>query len=246
MALTELLLIRHGESVGNVAREAAEAAGAEQLSLDQRDPDVVLSERGEQQARAAGRRLGELATDGLALQVWSSPYVRAACTASIAMAESGLDAAIHLDERLRDRELGQLDGLTRRGVKNRFAGEDERRRRLGKVYYRPPCGESWADVALRLRSFLGEIDAAGRPGRVVIMTHDAVIMLIRYVLEQLTERQLLDLAAEVTVGNASISRVARTAAGGPWHVEEFGTVEHLERFGVEATEHGAERDAHPH
>ncbi len=65
------------------------------------------------------------------------------------------------DERLRDRELGILDRLTRLGVKTRYPDEAERRLWLGKLYYRPPGGESWADVALRLRSILDELNTLG-------------------------------------------------------------------------------------
>lgn len=45
-----LVLVRHGESVGNVADARARSAGAGRLDLDTRDPDTPLSERGERQA----------------------------------------------------------------------------------------------------------------------------------------------------------------------------------------------------
>jgi len=45
----ELLLVRHGESDGNVARERAMAAGAEVIDVDRCDADVPLSEIGAQQ-----------------------------------------------------------------------------------------------------------------------------------------------------------------------------------------------------
>ena len=52
MALQELLLVRHGESVGNVAATAAELAGAEAIALGIRDADVPLSDTGVEQAQA--------------------------------------------------------------------------------------------------------------------------------------------------------------------------------------------------
>ena len=73
-----------------------------------------------------------------------------------------------LDERLRDRELGILDRLTSAGVEARFLEEGERRRWLGKFYYRPPGGESWADVVLRLRSLLADLDRE-HPGQEVLL-----------------------------------------------------------------------------
>ena len=57
MTPTCLIAVRHGESTGNVAREAAEAERADVISIDQRDADVPLSARGEEQAAAVGRLL---------------------------------------------------------------------------------------------------------------------------------------------------------------------------------------------
>ena len=70
---TELILVRHGESVGNVARDAAESSGADVIDIDLRDADVPLGDRGREQAEAAGRDLAEHRPD----VVWSSPYLRA-------------------------------------------------------------------------------------------------------------------------------------------------------------------------
>jgi broad specificity phosphatase PhoE len=100
---------------------------------------------------------------------------------------------VRLDERLRDRELGVLDLLTWKGVVNRFPGEAERRRWLGKFYHRPPGGESWADVVLRVRSFLRDLEAVPDGTRAVIFCHDALVLCFRYVCEGLDEGQILDI-----------------------------------------------------
>ena len=63
------------------------------------------------------------------------------------------------DERLRERDLGAFDRLTGSGIKEAFPEEAERRGAMGKLYYRPPGGESWTDVALRIRSVLSDIRA---------------------------------------------------------------------------------------
>lgn len=68
-------------------------------------------------------------------------------------------------------------------MQRRFPEEDARRHLLGKMYYRPPGGESWADVAQRLRSVLGDLVRAEDGRRVLVVTHDATVMLLRYVLE---------------------------------------------------------------
>jgi broad specificity phosphatase PhoE len=244
MSLTELILVRHGESAGNVAREHAEANGDEVIPIEWRDADTPLSQHGHAQAEALGAWLAERST-GVG-EVWSSPYVRARDTAQIALDTAGAPHHIKLDERLRDRELGVLDRLTSVGIRQRYQSEAERRRTLGKLYYRPPGGESWADVALRLRSFLQDLE--GRPGRTgsaLIASHDAVILLFRYVLEGLDERTLLELAATSSVGNASVTRLTRPTVDSAWQLADFGALDHLRQHGVEPTHHGAQVDVPP-
>jgi broad specificity phosphatase PhoE len=237
VTLTELIFVRHGESEGNVAREVAVAERAEVITVDRRDPDVPLSGRGRQQADALGRWLAEQRLD--VLTVWSSPYTRARQTAERAVNGAGLDRPIRVDERLRDRELGVLDLLTTEGVEARYPEEAVRRRWLGKLYYRPPGGESWADVALRLRSVVAELvaDADRREGdgAALVFCHDAVVLLMRYVLEGLGEDELLDIARRRTVGNGSITRLARTGDG--WVATAFDDQGHLVESGAPRTRH---------
>ena len=242
----ELLLVRHGESAGNVAREIAHQRRAEVIDIEWRDADAPLSARGREQAAALGDWLAALPEERRPVAVWSSPYVRARDTAELSLAGSGIALPMRLDERLRDRELGVLDRLTGFGIRARLPEEAARRRHLGKLYYRPPGGESWADIALRLRSFLRDLSGEPLDGPVLITTHDAVIILFRYVLEQLDERRLLELAAGESVGNASVTRLVRDAPRGPWRAVEFGAVDHLTDQGVAATSHATETDARPH
>lgn len=238
VATRELILVRHAESSGNVARQRAEASGAEVIGLEVRDPDVPLSDLGRRQAAALGRYLAGLAPDRAPQAVWCSPYLRARQTADIATA--ALDLPIRHDERLRDRELGILDMLTGRGVAARFPAEAQRRRWLGKFAYRPPGGESWADVALRLRGVLGDIERAPTE-RLLIVAHDAVVLLVRYICELLDEAQLLTIAASTTIGNAAVTRLVRADAGA-WTLAEFNAVTHLEDEPVQ-TEPPTHRDA---
>ena len=241
----ELLLIRHGESEGNVAATDARMAGAEVIAVPARDADVNLSGTGQDQAKALGAALARIAEEFRPDAVVSSPYARAIQTAEIAVEAAGWPVKVQLDERLRDRELGILDRLTRLGVEKRYPEEAERREWLGKMYYRPPGGESWADVALRLRSVLDELNNLGSGHRVMLVCHDALIMLFRYVLEGMTEKELLDLAASTSVLNASITRFVRPAGEGPWTLESFNVADHLTEQGVAVTEHGGDSSVHP-
>lgn len=238
MTAAKILLIRHGESVANVAAAAAEAAGAETIAVPARDADVPLSDLGERQAAALRPRLdAELGADRGSALVWSSPYRRAVSTARLAVG----DDAFTIDERLRDRELGILDTLTARGVDVRLPAEAARRRWLGKFYYRPPGGEAWTDVALRLRSFVAELGRAdGRA--VVLFTHDAVVSLFLYVLLGWTEEELNAFLVNRVVGNASVTSLVPNGAG--WRVESFSDDAHLVAAGLPATVHpGASRVA---
>lgn len=241
----ELLLIRHGESEGNVAATEARLAGAEVIDVPARDADVNLSSTGQEQAKALGTALARIAEGLRPDAVVSSPYARAIQTAEIAVEAAGWPMKVLTDERLRDRELGILDRLTRLGVDTRFPEEAERRLWLGKLYYRPPGGESWADVALRLRSVLDELNSLRSGHRVMLVCHDAVILLIRYVLEGMSEREILDLAAETSVLNASITRYVRPGGEGPWTLESFNVADHLTEHGVIVTEHAGDASVHP-
>lgn len=239
MAARELWLVRHGESVGNVAATRAEIEGLEVIPLDARDADVPLSDTGREQAAALGEWLaGRRRTIDT---YWASPYLRARETLALALADSG-ETTVLVDERLRDRELGILDLLTRTGVARRHPDEMARRKHLGKFYHRPPGGESWADVALRLRSFLRE--ALEGPGESAMMVaHDAVVMLLLYVLLPFGEEELLAFAAEHTVLNASVTHLVRGDAG--WELVEFSDVAHLQREGADVTAHPGSPDVEP-
>ncbi|TVU59667.1 histidine phosphatase family protein [Paenarthrobacter nitroguajacolicus] len=241
----ELLLIRHGESEGNLAATEARLAGAEIIDVPARDPDVNLSGTGQEQAKALGTALARIAAESRPDAVVSSPYARAWQTAEIAVEAAGWPVKVLTDERLRDRELGILDRLTRLGVETRYPDEAERRLWLGKLYYRPPGGESWADVALRLRSILDELNTLGTGQRVMLVCHDAVILLVRYVLEGMSEEEILDLAATTSVLNASITRYVRPSGAGPWTLESFNVADHLTEQGVTVTEHAGDASVHP-
>jgi len=193
-----LTLVRHGESLGNVANERAYAEKAEHLDLAVNDPSVELSDLGVRQAEALGKRLGDLPAAEQPTVVVASTYVRAQQTADHLLATAGLEHLPRMsDERLRDREQGLLDRLTWYGVRRRYPEEAERRAYLGKYWYRPPGGESWADVALRIRHVLRDIRSDHADERVLIVSHDVPILMTRYVLESLTPQEAVALSGQV-------------------------------------------------
>ena len=230
-----LWVVRHGESAGNVARDAAEAAGAERLELTHRDVDVPLSELGERQAAALGRWTARQPADEQPTVIWTSPYVRARQTAEIAARTAGLDLPVVVDERLREREFGVLDGLTRRGITAQYPEESERRRQIGKFYHRPPGGESWVDVAQRLRAVLDEIRIDARGERVLLMAHQVVVLLVRYVVEGMDERTVLDIDADAEVANCAVTSYVLDTEAGRLRLERYNEVAPLEEQDEQVT-----------
>jgi probable phosphoglycerate mutase len=232
---TALWLVRHGESLGNLADAQAHASGSGRLELDVRDPDVPLSPTGESQAEALGAWLAGLPAGERPTTVLSSPFARAARTAERVVEASGLELRIRYDERLRERDFGAFDGMTREGIRAEYPDEARRRDLLGKFYYRPPGGESWADVALRVRSLLATEALRHEGERLLCVSHQAVIMVFRYVLEELTEQQLLEIDRQDQIANASLTRYEMDEDGG-LQLVRFNAVDHLEAEDADVTE----------
>jgi broad specificity phosphatase PhoE len=202
-----LWIVRHGQSAGNVARDAADAAGLGMIDLALRDVDVPLSALGEQQARALGRWFASLPEGERPEVVLSSPYVRARQTAQAICDAGGVASGTRpplLDERLREREFGILDRLTGAGIREKFPEQAEHRALLGKFYHRPPGGESWADVILRLRSALDTVSLHHADRRVLIVCHQVVVLCFRYILEEMDEGQILGIDREGDVLNCGV------------------------------------------
>jgi broad specificity phosphatase PhoE len=221
-----LVLIRHGESEGNVANAKARANGALRLDISVNDAGVPLSDLGRDQAQALGRWFGGWPRDERPTALVVSPYTRASQTAEIAMKEAGLAGLpTSIDERLRDREQGQLDRLTAAGVRASYPEEAQRRAYLGKFWYRPPGGESWADVATRVRAALLELRLTAADERILIVTHDVPLILFRYVIERLSTDEVVALAGQVA--NCSVTTFRAGTVG--LRLERFNDTTALDR-----------------
>ena len=88
-----LWIVRHGESAGNVARDAATAAGLPVIDIAERDVDVPLSAAGERQSEALGRWFAAMPEAARPNVVLTSPYLRARHTAAIIEAAGGIEPA---------------------------------------------------------------------------------------------------------------------------------------------------------
>ncbi|MED5618935.1 histidine phosphatase family protein [Ideonella sp. BN130291] len=204
----QLWVARHGQSAGNVARDAAEAAGLKVIDIAHRDMDVPLSPLGEQQAVALARWVAGLPAPQRPNVLMASPYLRAVGTMEAVLAHGALDRSdlsVVIDERLREKEFGLLDRLTREGIRDRYPDLAEQRSHVGKFYFRPPGGESWCDVILRLRSLLDTLTREYRGERVLIVAHQVIVNCLRYLLERLDERQILEIDRQADVPNCGVT-----------------------------------------
>jgi len=249
-------IVRHGESAGNVARHAAEAAKLPTVDLAMRDCDVPLSELGERQAVALGGWFARLPEDTRPTVILASPYLRAyetalrirdrlggrecrraICTPADQMGASGPE--VITDERLREREFGILDGLTKIGIALHQPQQAELRKLLGKFYHRPPGGESWCDIILRLRSVLDSMSIEFADQRILIVCHSVVVLCFRYLFERMTEGEILAIDRQGEVANCSVTAYAydppRAARGSAMALESFNFVAPLEEAGERVT-----------
>lgn len=201
----QIWLVRHGQSAGNVAREVAHAASHHEIDLATRDIDTPLSDLGVQQSEALARWFAALPDSERPTVMLHSPYVRAADTAHILLRGLGGLDVVQADERLREKEFGIIDRLTPLGIRHRYPDLHEQREHVGKFYFRPPGGESWCDVILRLRSLLDTIVREHRGERVLVVAHQVIVNCFRYLLERMTEAEILEFDRAGDVPNCSVT-----------------------------------------
>lgn len=237
-----LWVVRHGESAGNIARNAATAAGLAVIDIAERDVDVPLSSTGERQSTALGEWFARMPASSRPTAVLASPYLRARDSVAFLAAAGGIapSTLTTIDERLREKEFGALDRLTRLGIEEQFPEQAALRNRLGKFYYRPPGGESWCDVILRLRSLLDTISMHHtRPGsRVLIMAHQVIVLCLRYLLEDMNEEQILAIDRAGDVANCGVTAYTldpTAGDGGRLRLEAYNFVAPLEEAGAPVT-----------
>src|SRR4051794_21722843 len=171
-------------------------------------------------ARAAGPWLRSLPPEARPNVVLVSPYRRAIQTAALICEAAEIavrpdDGSYVIDERLREKEFGVLAGLAKAGIESLQPNEHALRMLFGKFYHRPSGGESWCDVIMRLRSLLGTVTREYAAGdRVLIVSHSVVVSCFRYLLERMTEEQVLKEDRDNEVKNCSVTGYRYDPAAG--------------------------------
>ena len=201
-----------------------------------------MSARGQQQSEALGQWLARLPAEQRPEILLCSPFRRALETAACIRRAQGLAAEAPpdvIDERLREREFGILDRLTTAGIVELFPAQAEARKRLGKFYHRPPGGESWCDVILRLRSAMDTLSLHYPGRRVLIVSHEVVVLCLRYLIEELDEARILEIDRQGDVANCAITeyeyRASGDAKGGSLVLTRYNETAHLQRADAPVT-----------
>ena len=187
----DLVLVRHGESEGNVAVKASKKMGDNRHYtpefLERHSSLWRLSDKGIRDATAAGVWLrSEMPRFD---RHYTSEYMRALETAALL----GLEGAEWYRELyLRERDRGWLDVVPYSVLKERFAEELERWDR-SSLFWAPPGGESMADVCMRVDRVLNTLHRECEGKRVVIVCHGEVIWAFRMRLERMPQERWLEL-----------------------------------------------------
>jgi probable phosphoglycerate mutase len=146
--MTDLLLLRHGQSAWNA------------LGRWQGQADPPLSELGEQQATHAALRLPDVDA------IVASDLRRAVRTAEIIAAPRGL--TVRTDPDLRERHAGAFQGLTKHEIEERWPG-------WLTSGHRPPDFESDESVLERTTRALERIAEAHDSSTIVVVCHGGIV-----------------------------------------------------------------------
>ncbi|MEU5914311.1 bifunctional RNase H/acid phosphatase [Micromonospora sp. NPDC047527] len=157
---TRLILVRHGETEYTEQRRYSGRG------------DVPLSERGRAQARATGARVAALAPSVAA--VLSSPLSRCTSTAAAIAGALG-DVPVRTEDDLIECDFGQWEGRTFAEVRQQWPGEMDAW--LASPRIAPPGGESFTQVAERIRRVIAALPTAYPAEAVVVVSHVSPIKL---------------------------------------------------------------------
>jgi broad specificity phosphatase PhoE len=152
--MTNLILVRHGESAGNKERIFATSPH-----------DLPLTELGYAQALAAARRIAELFQPQIVL---TSAYIRASETARIIAGALGIPLEVALN--LHEREVGVHRGRSYDSFQN--APDYDAARPWA---WQPEGGESYEQVQARVGPILDRLAKVHSDKDIVIVSHGGVM-----------------------------------------------------------------------
>ncbi len=161
----KIVLIRHGESEGNVRCEINDDPGR----------IVNLTARGRLQAEAAASALREMPFT----HAYASGFPRAQQTAAILLQYHALK--LNIDARLNERRSG-MDGEHVDAFNDLVA--------VDPLYFKPAHGESFLEQMARLRSFLDEAALRHADGVILAVSHENPILAVLALLNDNPEQEV--------------------------------------------------------
>jgi len=189
----KLVLVRHAESEGNV------------LSIEERPKfecsahGYGLTDRGKKQAEITGKYLRE--QFGAFDAYYVSYYQRARDTLKIMYP----GVKVFEDSRLAEAQRGIYHTMTHDEIEAKFPEELKRKEREGLYHYRPWGGENWADVELRIHSFLGTLSRDFEGQKVLVVVHGHWLVMLQKLLEHFPVEEALERYKTGIVKNASVN-----------------------------------------
>jgi len=200
--VTELIIIRHGQTAGNLENR------------HQGHLDSDLNELGIRQAQAIATRLATVSFDAL----YSSDLTRAYHTAQYIAQKTG--HAILVDPRLRERNYGVFRGMTLREIQQKYPQEFAFFQ-SGDPDYAIPEGESSRQKYERTIQCMTQIVSTHLGRRVVVVTHGGVLdAVFRY-----TVGLPLSIPRRFKLFNASLNTFL--VYGRIWMIGTLGDICHL-------------------
>lgn len=192
MMPVNLFVIRHGQSIGNLAKRKSEDGDTSLIKLlkGTHTAHWPLTKKGVEQAKKAGAFLQTLISQA---QMWPdrmyvSSYARAMQTAA------NLDlirANWIIDSRITERDWGDLDCLTDEEREEQFS-HAILMRTIEPFFFAPPNGESFKDLIIRIRDFIDSLHRADVQN-VVVVCHGEVMKALRIILCQMTPSEYAEM-----------------------------------------------------
>jgi len=206
--MTDILLIRHGETDWNVDKRL------------QGHIDIGLNQAGQRQVLALGQHLAGEGIDA----IFASDLQRARDTAQAVADVAGLE--VRIDTGLRERCYGAFEGLRHTEIELRYP-EAYRQWKAREPDFRYPAGERIAET---MREFydrsvaaVQRVLASGRYRKVAIVTHGGVLECVHHWASQSAFAQ----PRTFDIFNASVNRLHWD--GERARIRSWGEIDHLQR-----------------
>lgn len=189
----DLILIRHGQSEGNIAKRRSEAGDHSAFTdkfRDRHTADWRLTDLGRRQAKVAGVFVEQefLARNPID-RYMTSDYARARETAGCL----GLrDARWFRDSYLSERSWGDIESYPENEREEKF-GEALRKQKIQPFFWAPPNGETFNDLCMRVDRVLETLHRECADKRVLIVCHGEVMWAFRVRLERLSQEEFKQL-----------------------------------------------------